>query len=144
MKANELMIGDWVNLVDEGNTTPMQITSISMGEDYEHRHPIPLTPEILRDNGFTYEGKYYNNTSLPCAAGAFWIKGNYNNDGYAIGYHAKSDITNRDEYMLQINCFLHRTDLLSSIRLYGIEYVHELQHALRLCGLNALAENFKV
>lgn len=25
-----------------------------------------------------------------------------------------------------------------------ISYVHELQHALRLCGLNTLADNFKV
>ncbi|MBQ0088527.1 MAG: hypothetical protein KBT27_04250 [Prevotellaceae bacterium] len=25
-----------------------------------------------------------------------------------------------------------------------IKYVHELQHALRLCGLNDLADNFKI
>ncbi len=37
------------------------------------------------------------------------------------------------------------------IFLYGVErektyinYVHELQHALRLCGLTDLADNFKV
>lgn len=29
-------------------------------------------------------------------------------------------------------------------KLKTIQYVHELQHALRLCGLNDLADNFKI
>lgn len=34
---------------------------------------------------------------------------------------------------------------ISSLDAYiHIYYVHELQHALRLCGLNELADNFKV
>lgn len=31
-----------------------------------------------------------------------------------------------------------------SVAVGSIWYVHELQHALRLCGLNELADNFKV
>ena len=31
-----------------------------------------------------------------------------------------------------------------SVHVGPLQYVHELQHALRLCGLNEIADNFKI
>lgn len=59
MKANELMIGDWV--CTEHDSTPRQIDWIRTGEvgllwnkvvTPPYLVPIPLTPEILEKNGF--------------------------------------------------------------------------------------------
>ena len=56
MKVNELMIGDWVNYKGVYN----QITPVDF--DYDHREwikkiePIPLTEEILEENGFVNKG----------------------------------------------------------------------------------------
>lgn len=54
MKAEELMIGDWYYLESEGKMYPYQVTA----EDFvkgetPNFQPIPLTPEILKKNGFT-------------------------------------------------------------------------------------------
>lgn len=73
--------------------------------------PIPLTPEILEKNGWTYDEIDYA----------------WNLDKFPVLYK------NEDG-------FLNYYD--------GIEvrfnYVHELQRALRLCGLTELADNIKV
>ena len=59
MKAEELMIGDWV--CTEHDSTPRQIDWIRTGEvglfwnkvvTPPYLVPIPLTPEILEKNGF--------------------------------------------------------------------------------------------
>jgi hypothetical protein len=62
MKANELMIGDWLK---HYNGIPMQVTKITTIHfacaenggvncwEYNNKfEPIPLTPEILEKNGF--------------------------------------------------------------------------------------------
>lgn len=79
--------------------------------------PIPLTAEILEKNGF---------------------------DKYAM-YHTLHDKQVRIEY------YWHESRLEIQpyggepwIRLTPLRYAHELQHAFRLCGLNELADNFKV
>ena len=41
---------------------------------------------------------------------------------------------NTDKYEVHIN----------EVTAVTVEYVHELQHALRLCGLRELADNFKI
>jgi len=61
MKAEDLMIGDWVNLYD----SPIKINIDDLGvierdETYDkgvHCKPIPLTEEILKKNGFKTDGK---------------------------------------------------------------------------------------
>lgn len=135
MKATELMIGDWV--MRKEVSLPLQIRAIRsekycpnsdnyIGTDYaedwsslSYYSPIPLTAEILEKNG--------------------WIEYHIENNGYCSDcdyyYHNKNlplvyaKITGKED-MIYLNCH--------------IKYIHELQHALRLCGMNELADNFKI
>lgn len=115
MKANELMIGDWV--YNKYHKKPIQWNYGEMfcpngnpviGKDLE---PIPLTAEILEKNGciMVDKGDY----------GEWHIKENPN---IPLWQHTEFIIFGGIE----------------------IHYVHELQHALRLCGLNELADNFQI
>lgn len=131
MKANELMIGDWVVSNKRGKKEILKVISIDGGTNCcwldagcysglvacEDISPIPLTAEILEKNGFVFRedndimcGEYYLHNQSTFAIKMF--------NGYLVGMCMRED--------LEFHC------------------VHELQHALRLCGLNELANNFKV
>ena len=116
MIAKSLMVGDWVFTRGEIE----QVTSIYDGyictEHYEDSHdyyfePIPITPEILEKNGFVKQG-------FP---------------GWEI-YTEDFLILWRNDYpdVLEIRCF---NAAYGSFHRIHIIYVHELQHALRLCGI---------
>ena len=139
MKATELMIGDWVIFGDE----PLKVQHIyNNGYDdviaeimeesineYDvceeirdvplvNCSPIPLTPEILEKNGF--------------------IK--VNSQRYDYGY------PDTDCYV-KVNPkknMIHVNGRNANSNLYSHSFVHELQRALRLCGLDELADNFKI
>lgn len=129
MKATELMIGDWV-LVNGITRQVSQITKHKIGYHlsdkecvmhYARLHdvnPIPLTAEILEKSG--------------------WIL--VENE-----YRSPEDIVYKESLRLQIgedgNAFWW---IVGYVIIIPINYVHELQHALRLCGLNELADNFRV
>lgn len=118
MKAEDLMIGDWVlvkelyfsNLTNVISEYQHQIRLKDFAEmynagEYKKYEPIPLTTEILEKNGF------YNSVLI---------------DDYKItdGVHYNIDskqILFGFEYgtVLEIDCC----------------YVHELQHALKLCKI---------
>ena len=131
MKATDLMIGDWVGRVfDDKRIDYRQVDWIRTGEigmRYQKVwaigciEPIPLTPEILEKNGFVFD----------CD---FWTIANprYNNVRMVTYYSIGDDVA---------DAFLGHWAFDEN---YAIDYVHELQHALRLCGLNELADNFKV
>ena len=136
MKAKELMIGDWVCVTknftqkyhkiralsnDEGsvlrgiyvNEYGVKNHSIFSPNDTE---PIPLTPEILEKNGFENIGDdTYQLEEKPCW---FWV--DFFNHQYGCEYDTSTNEYEDDEHRL---------------KLYGIPSVHELQHALRLCGI---------
>lgn len=135
IKCRDLMYGDWCC---SGHGLPMQITNV--GNDYAYAtwegnegdpwefddkddqpQPIPLTPEILEKNGFVFD----------CD---FWTIANprYNNVRMVRYCSIDEDAT---------DAFLGHWAFDEN---YAIDYIHELQHALRLCGLNELADNFKV
>lgn len=139
MEAKSLMIGDWIQVITgydfELENKPMfhQVALISysrhiigcngtgvLGEDFFVS--IPLTPEILEKNGFVLRGKTY--ILKWRGAEIHWRK----TDGYA-------SITAPNNLKLEGWC---------SISNGYFCYVHILQHALRLCGLDELADNFKV
>ena len=114
MKATELMLGDWV--LDTYTNKPMRIESINtnMGEGLE---PIPLTAEILEKNGFTKCG---DENTFTCNDDKWTITFVIVDGGCPIltieevSQHFEHNLLNlRDE----------------------IYNVHELQHALRLCGI---------
>lgn len=125
MKANKLMIGDWVQ-DDLGN--PIQVRELleygingewdgaelyGVEAYYEDIKPIPLTYEILKKNGWEdaefcceyQDGNTFIQAHLPDMRGRI--------NGVEIEY-------------------------------FQCEYVYQYQHLLRLCGLGELADNFKV
>ena len=126
MKATDLMIGDWViaygkktQVVWVGNIHKLAVRGFP-SEFYEDEiEPIPLTPEILEKNGFT------KSTPPP-------------------GIHAKCyELDNKkDKYNLTIADYNKYKRLLLNVdsedsECFNIkcEYVHELQHAFRMCGI---------
>lgn len=120
MDAKELMIGDWVLYKDEPimvweideyydriNTEPDGYNAIRCIEVSEIK-PIPLTPEILEKNGFRKQ----NNSSGVTKLDTYWL-------GEELGFRIHSFETGYYQFGLA-----------------KIRYVHELQHALRLCGID--------
>ena len=121
MKARDLMIGDWVQvpcLIDntENYNAWCQIKQLRDGDldvigfkelSYDEIEPIPITPEILEKNGFKYM------TDL-------WYTQTKEMKPIQIVFKKTSVIT------LSINCTPVPINL---------KYVHQLQHALRLYGI---------
>lgn len=125
MKANELMIGDWVQYpATMGNLVPCKVVGISTeitvefttgARKYEAlkvAQPIPLTSEILEKNGFERTNDYH-----------FFDGDEY----YEMELREISDSI----------WFVEYTDLEFSMpsQRMTVCNVHELQHALRLCGI---------
>lgn len=153
MKLTDLAILDWVLI----NNTPHKIQAIDsidaeiladdelyyVGEDRCHSEDkiegIPITPEILEKNGFDPE------TFLT----AEWGRKVYFKEfpGCVV------EPADSGKYIFGITKYWSKTYSDGSLidwgtmyesRIYNLQYVHELQGALRLCGLNELADNFKV
>lgn len=138
MKPNELMIGDWV---EHASGKYFQVTRNDMRGDGSmhfacgHPHlweynnefsPIPLTEEILERNGFV------KMSNCPYAVSYMWSTG---------GVAEFADVTigvcqdHADKWRwdcLTLKIHLYKGD----IKLNKIRYVHQLQHALRLCGID--------
>ena len=119
MKATGLMIGDWVAqkhgglLLKVSEVRPPYI--IADGEDGQFHEdtlePIPLTKERLLANGFYCErniGYVYDDSEYEVVVD-LW------NHGYRI---------------------LHDRDVVMNIHCFSDVFVHELQHALRLCDVD--------
>lgn len=135
MKATELMIRDWV--LHEGE--PYQIRQLGIygvdrdGEDYpavcvgkpegvgliverNEIEPIPLTPEILEKNGWGYNNEDEKFFPQTWVGGGLMLQGT-GDCGYRIV--VASDYDDEDT---------NDTPVI-------LLYVHELQHALRLCRI---------
>lgn len=138
MKAEELMIGDWVyGCTDPYETDrdkkkyPVKVIRIDADGDtmtegenpftepYEDEwwnlEPIPLTPEILEKNGF----------ERPDARSLYFTK---SDDYFDVAIH---EITDSIWYFEYQNCEFNLPPCSVLVA-----YVHELQHALRLCGID--------
>ena len=103
MKANELMIGDWVV---GPSKEPFRIGEIN--PDFVHWdevRPVPLTEDILEKNGFM-RGQMFNNV---------W---NYTEDYKRIVIVYTGELFNIQNTLIEF------------------KYIHELQHILRICGIN--------
>ena len=145
MKLTDLAILDWVLI----NNTPHRIQAIDsidaeiladdelyyVGEDRCHSEDkiegIPLTPEILEKNGFydSYTKRYYKRF------------GSYVCFDIAISLVYKEIEVSK---VCDAGTDCEEVEYGSSIVFGNDICVHTLQHALRLCGLNELADNFKV
>ena len=121
LNCKSLMIGDWVvytefgkNDIDKIETLEPRRVWLEHGKTYvpiEYIEPIPLTTEILEKNGFVKDEKDDN-----------WYYWNWSVIDDCISYYKET----------------------SKVRIFSIsgltfvkilQYVHELQHALRLCEI---------
>lgn len=136
MKGIKLQIGDYVFIKSSsGDTTLIKISAIHQKKVGYHRtsnklnwvrigllEPIPLTSEILEKNGFKHYITEENSDDFDNREGDLYYCLNKTADGY-------------------MSCI----DVAHSFTISGlIKYVHELQHILRLCGLDELADNLKI
>jgi len=127
MKANELMIGDWV--VYDGDVeyqNPIRvegmdisgyslITSDRDDVGFDGVQPIPLTPEILEKNGFEDVGsEVYECDVLPFY---IWLE----RDRHRLGIDIEDSTYDKENFAQMLRV--------------PVSYVHDLQHALRLCGI---------
>lgn len=140
LRAEELMIGDWVTYK---GSTPCKILSITpsfvrianektntiITSDFEDISPLPLTTEILEKNGWDVEDACYAKYNLPDAYSSLEF---YFHESRLRKWWEGVDEWDNHNKVRDITFQCH------------CSYVHELQHALRLCGLNELADNFKV
>jgi len=113
MQVNELMIGNWVRLVKAyGNQCDLQISVDALDiyrisqGDYEVE-PVALTPEILCNNGFVEEM-----------------------DKDKI--HHRYSLTEGSTYF----SVKYARSVFQWLGPLDIEYVHELQNVLKICGIN--------
>ena len=133
MKANELMIGDLINAFgvvrkvtsinrleqpeDDGLLTTMvpgcEFPDSNLSFRPYYAQPIPLTTEILEKNGFDGDREvmqyYFEEDGQRYH---FSLRQMYDKDGIPHGY-----------------------SFFAFNVLTILDYVHELQHALRLCGI---------
>ena len=123
MKSTELMIGDWVYIPHNGKAPHYgKVTALLPSGAIETEingsfalsssvEPIPLTREILEKNGFSFP-KWES----------WWRVVDCNPTIY-LAEHNES-------------WWLYQDDYLDSRQYFAkIKYVHELQHAFRLCGI---------
>lgn len=134
------MIGDWmlslINRYDRIEKKFCKVTGIRTDTEFpliqcddtdvwyhiESYEPIPLIPEILEKNGFVKEGydgwKYYEYEGDVCTKNILCM----------ILWRVDMSMSH-----LRIRSF---SDKYASFSKFNINYVHELQHTLRLCGIN--------
>ena len=118
MEAKKLMIGDWVSVLG----IPMRIAEhgtaragfLDENEEMSYNsyaiiEPIPLTAEILKKNKYDYNDSLHE-----------WAT-----DSFCIEFgHVLSNEEQPDHFFIWVSdCEVE------------LKYVHELQHALRLCGI---------
>ena len=131
MKANELMIGDWLK---HYNGTPVQVTKITTEHfacaenggvncwEYNNKYePIFITSEILEKNGWI---KSELNLDFYC--------GNLEYKNYNIQIHNNQDSLNtNNKWLIHIETIYYE-----EISQSEITYIHQLQHVLKLCGID--------
>ena len=95
---------------------PVKVLQLSENGKYSRVKPIPLTTKILEKNGFWVLEKVDNGAEEYIA---------YATDGLIFHYNRGNDY------------YFPNTPI-------SWKYVHQLQRVLRLCGLDELADNFKI
>lgn len=143
LKISDLSVGDWVNLrlwkcdYDDPETLDAKVLSIegnSVGVGYDNSgivmsafvedlQPIPITAEILEANGWF-------RLELQCVLNIEDNRGTSHDGEYVIMWYAD------DEY-LTISWGGREDEVLVERTMMEcrVKYIHELQHALRLAGV---------
>ena len=139
MKANELMVGDWVKVthlnkigkayrIDRANEDGNGWVAVFDGDYHESLlEPIPLTPEILEKNGW----KLYDLEDID------WLIYDYSTNCQNV--RISENDTYGYKWWIVVSNILGEDEAGFKDRNHaGIycNYVHQLQHALRLCGID--------
>ena len=124
MKTSELQLGDIVSCLG----SPMIVVSLSFNGDEPIGTILHLTNSHLT-NIFTFREKDVYPIILD---ESMLMQNNFNPE-------IVSWCRPEGEDFFKIAIMNENTSLCAKVK-----YVHELQHALRLCGLSELAENLKV
>ena len=168
MGCKELMVGDWVLI----NGAPHKIQSIDdvdaeiqaddelyyVGEDRPHLEDkiegIPITSEILENNGFNFgltpleealselddfdDDFREDNEDTKVRPDAFFKEHwSYIGEGVELHLYSFDDLKKGNLFVDELHLNRHL-----EFTFQDCLYVHQLQHALRFCGLNELADNF--
>ena len=139
MKATDLMIGDKVMVKVLSQIPDTYVLHTWTANDYSRDiqvKPITLTAEILEKNGF-----YDRNTQ------GYYAQWYYKRFGSYVCFDIAISLVYKEIEVSKVcgagtDC--EEEEYGSSIVFSNDICVHTLQHALRLCGLNELADNFKV
>ena len=132
MKANELMIGDWVL---DGNHIAQVVlltcygiigTTFNESSNIEVVEPILLTPEILEKNGFVANKHVY-----PYPYYEYINEKDKLKVGFAFPQGNRTSYKDPWVYVDSENVFIEHLPCI---------FVHQLQHALRLCGIDKTIE----
>lgn len=142
MNANELMVGDYVYnhrnwecpIVEIHKNSALVIAKHYGEEEFllSDLRPIPLTPEILEKNGFKLMAGFGYSIEYPTFGLAY-------HDGFREYYSIDITLYNYPMSGVKILVRMERNSLcgdgVNKIHSCDIEYIHQLQHALRLCGI---------
>lgn len=116
MNASELMLGDWV--LDTRTKKPFRVNPFMAEMEVPEWEPIPLTPEILEKNGFNKCDIIELEDEIYCV------------ELFNIHYD------NEERKFWVCNFFESEYGTWEINDLFQIKHVHELQHALKLCGID--------
>lgn len=115
MKTSELMIYDWV--LDTRTGTPLRVNPFMAELEVPEWQPILLTVEILEKNGFVKGDTMDLGDEIYCV------------ELFNIHYD------NEERRFWVCNFFESEYGTWEMMDIFRIDYVHELQHALRLCRI---------
>lgn len=156
MKITDLMHGDWFNspkgtcrineiklftaiveFSDEAYQTNGNISATELDFEYNLK-PIPLTKDLFFANGFKLmkRSKLQREDGLTCY---WWKKKTYGKKDFSSVRVAFSEDESVDGIYIYSKIG-HEVDYIRPENLT----VHEFQHALRLMGLDELADNFRL
>ena len=142
MKTSELMLGDYLYVLPSNMV--IKVAAIHRGKVGYHARtdklawirvdllrPIPITPEILTKNGFVWNNDYDTYSQFTWA------------DGEAL-YVIIIDIRFYKEPICGVEtllqCEVNFKGGVDKIHICHIISVHELQHALTICGIDKKIE----
>ena len=138
MKTSEIMLGDYFN-VYPSNLPIKVVATHTMKVAYRAActgklewvradllRPIPITTGILRKNGFAKIGDYDTHFN-------FILSFIHDDDTIIVEYRIYKEPICGVNTLLR--CEVSFKGGVDKIRSCHIKYLHELQHALRLCGI---------
>lgn len=126
LEIKDVMVGDWVDVRNDAapNTPHLERITPSHFLRDEHWYGVELVPEILEKNEFNILRDAYGMSD------PFW---SYSNRSVLVDVTIIR--TNNVKVIDWFNVKISTRNDIKQISFCGVKYVHQLQHALRLCGI---------